>query len=792
MRPLRLTIEGFSAFRDRVDVDFEGADLFALVGSTGAGKSSLIDAMVFALYGTVPRLDKRLVHPVITQGRAQARVRFDFAVGDETFTAVRVVKRTSRGATTPEARLERAGEVLAGSARELDAEVERLLGLSFSQFTTCVVLPQGDFARLLHDTAADRQDLLIRLLDLGLYRRLGQAARARAAGAEEGVRQMDAQLAELGDVGPEQLATLRARVAVLDALCAELADAEPREAAIAEAIEVAAAELARLDEQLGRLGQVVVPADLGDLATEVSHAEARVDDATAAETAAAAAVDDARAAAGALVPRHELERAGDLHERAAALEQLVVKGEATQAAAAAACAEAETAAASARTVHEEAAATLDAARLADRAGHLRAHLVAGAPCPVCRQEVAVVPAERDAGVDAAEAAVRRAEGDVREAAARLDAARSEEARVVAKLETVRAELADVASRLADAPPPEEIVAGLAAADAAAAAVTAAEAAQRAARAALTAAQRHAADLAQRERAAWQAFDAARDAVAVLAPPPAERSDLAAAWAGLTAWVADVVPTVEAARAGALAQRTAREADRATLRRFLADACAAAGVVVGGDQPRAAAEAARTAAVVDVTRLEAKVDEIERLGARRATLDEQRSVATLLGRLLRADGFEKWLLDEAFGRLLEGATATLLQLSGGQYSLTLDDKREHFVVVDHHAADERRLARTLSGGETFLASLALALALAEQVADLSAEGAPKLESIFLDEGFGTLDVDTLDVVATAIEELGSSGRVVGLISHVRELAERVPVRFEVTKGPTTSTVVRVDR
>ncbi len=239
MRPLRLTIEGFSAFRDRVDVDFEGADLFALVGSTGAGKSSLIDAMVFALYGTVPRLDKRLVHPVITQGRAQARVRFDFAVGDETFTAVRVVKRTSRGATTPEARLERAGEVLAGSARELDAEVERLLGLSFSQFTTCVVLPQGDFARLLHDTAADRQDLLIRLLDLGLYRRLGQAARARAAGAEEGVRQMDAQLAELGDVGPEQLATLRARVAVLDALCAELADAEPREAAIAEAIEVA-------------------------------------------------------------------------------------------------------------------------------------------------------------------------------------------------------------------------------------------------------------------------------------------------------------------------------------------------------------------------------------------------------------------------------------------------------------------------------------------------------------------------------------------------------------------------
>ena len=98
-------------------------------------------------------------------------------------------------------------------------------------------------------------------------------------------------------------------------------------------------------------------------------------------------------------------------------------------------------------------------------------------------------------------------------------------------------------------------------------------------------------------------------------------------------------------------------------------------------------------------------------------------------------------------------------------------------------------RTLSGGETFQASLALALALSDQVRHLASNGAPTLDAIFLDEGFGTLDPESLDVVAATIENLGRDGRVVGIITHVRELADRVPVRFEVRKGPRTSTVER---
>ncbi|MCY3838285.1 MAG: SMC family ATPase, partial [Gammaproteobacteria bacterium] len=171
MRPEALELDGFTVFREPTRVEFAEADLFAFTGPTGAGKSSLIDAMVFALYGSVPRLDdERAVAPVISQGRQDARVRFDFALGEQRYTAVRVVRR-GKGATasTREARLQCDDEVVAGNVRELDAEIKRLLGLDFRQFTTCAVLPQGEFARFLHAPPGERQKLLTRLLGFSVY-----------------------------------------------------------------------------------------------------------------------------------------------------------------------------------------------------------------------------------------------------------------------------------------------------------------------------------------------------------------------------------------------------------------------------------------------------------------------------------------------------------------------------------------------------------------------------------------------------------------------------------------------
>ena len=204
----------------------------------------------------------------------------------------------------------------------------------------------------------------------------------------------------------------------------------------------------------------------------------------------------------------------------------------------------------------------------------------------------------------------------------------------------------------------------------------------------------------------------------------------------------------------------------------------------------APEAVADSAAAAVTRARSKVPErppgASRNGAPRPrtwsqkqrTAQEEQQVAHLLGNLLQARQFPQWLVSEALDDLVAVASQTLAALSSGQFDLT-HDKGDLF-VIDHADADARRSVRTLSGGETFQASLALALALSSQISALAAAGAARLDSIFLDEGFGTLDAETLEVVATTLEALAQGDRMVGVVTHVTELAERVPVRFRVTQ------------
>ena len=98
------------------------------------------------------------------------------------------------------------------------------------------------------------------------------------------------------------------------------------------------------------------------------------------------------------------------------------------------------------------------------------------------------------------------------------------------------------------------------------------------------------------------------------------------------------------------------------------------------------------------------------------------------------------------------------------------------VIDTWQADTVRDTKTLSGGESFLVSLALALALSELVSSKTS-----IDSLFLDEGFGTLDSETLDVALDALDSLNASGKMIGIISHVEALKERVPIQIQVHKG-----------
>jgi exonuclease SbcC len=147
-------------------------------------------------------------------------------------------------------------------------------------------------------------------------------------------------------------------------------------------------------------------------------------------------------------------------------------------------------------------------------------------------------------------------------------------------------------------------------------------------------------------------------------------------------------------------------------------------------------------------------------------------------------FPKFVLANALEALCVHASERLWSITS-RYRLQSDNAE--FFVIDTWAAEEKRSVKTLSGGETFLASLALALALSEQVLSISADQKVKLESLFIDEGFGSLDRESLDAAINALEVLQSqSDRMVGVISHVLELADRLP-HIDVYKAQDGSTV-----
>ena len=356
--------------------------------------------------------------------------------------------------------------------------------------------------------------------------------------------------------------------------------------------------------------------------------------------------------------------------------------------------------------------------------------------------------------------------------------------------------AQLRAALADGPTEAAAAAELARLDQLAAAAATADTELRAARDALRSAERAAADIAGDVATAWQALRAVRDPLVPLHAPALPDDDLLAAWTTLLTWAeARAEAGADRLAAADAAARAAERSRRAVAERIAADLaahavtvdCAADGtVLVESALPAVAAalERARGGRQRLVERRAAAAS----IAADRDAAEGAHRVARMLGGLLRSDGFPRWLVASALDALVADASASLVELSGGQFELT--HAGGEFLVVDHADADARRPVKTLSGGETFQASLALALALSAQLSGLAAQGAPRLESIFLDEGFGTLDEANLEIVASTLENLAASGdRMVGLITHVPALAERVPVRFAVSRDERTSSVIR---
>ena len=154
-------------------------------------------------------------------------------------------------------------------------------------------------------------------------------------------------------------------------------------------------------------------------------------------------------------------------------------------------------------------------------------------------------------------------------------------------------------------------------------------------------------------------------------------------------------------------------------------------------------------------------------------------------------FERYVLGAILDEVVYAANLRLQTMSRNRYSLERSDytgggrgKQGLDLAVMDAFTGQSRPANTLSGGETFLASMALALGLADVIQSYA--GGIHMDTMFIDEGFGTLDPDTLELAMETLVQLQSSGRLIGMISHVPELKTRIPAHLEVTRGDDGST------
>ena len=853
MRPLSLELRGFTSFRDPQVIDFDGFDLFALWGPTGSGKSSILDAMTYALYGYVDRVGKETTQ-LVSQGQPRMAVLFSFELGDRVF---RVTRSTpAKGGTT--ARL----EVLDGTdwksygegadrVGQVTKYVVDLLGLDYTAFTRSVLLPQGKFAEFLTGDAKVRRKILTELLGLELFGQMAGLAGGVARAAKDAA---DARLSMLADhyahLDPAAVDAAEREAAAAGDLVVQaqkvekklddLATAWDREVRQGAAMADCAEEISGLARSLKEHA-----AALSDLAAEARDANARIE--TAARFAEEATVEFDRvskeqSAAEAdwgtyddLVEAKEL--AGRLRTARVEAERAIksatdARDAATKAAASVGALEKDVeglsrAAEEAQHSVAEKETVLEQARTEDLVGAISRHLEVGVPCPVCDRPLEKVKkvspealAVAEKSVADARAVARAAEKAVAEAEKKLAVAAGtvEEKQKQAKdcdAEAKRRE-ADVAGLSAaveklipverETDVPAEIDRRLDALKELIRAVKAARAAADEARDVLRNEEKAAADFRVKVAARRSAIEVTQIDPAIKrlekvaevsfdaplpSPLPEDVGELAEV-AGATASALD--------RIVAEVKTRSEEGIRARAR-LLGEARAEVGVVVPegvgvrADDVKSLVDAFRSftrdaekEATAAAERLKGVRSDLDKKASLEKEVEDHRGRQATYGALaleLRGDKIVDFLQGEALAALAAAGSERLGYLSGGRYELAFEG--DEFYVVDAWNGDERRPVRTLSGGETFIASLALALALSDEVKNLAVTDRAPVESLFLDEGFGTLDTESLETVVSAIEQLGGDGRMVGVITHVAELADRLPIRLNVTKSPRGSTV-----
>ncbi len=833
MRPLNLTMSAFGPYAGRTTVDFSvlgTSGLYLITGDTGAGKTTIFDAITYALYGEASgeSRESSMLRSKYAAPETPTFVELTFLNGGKTYTVRRNPEYTrpkTRGTGTTvqkaDAELTMPDGRIITKARDVTAAMTDIVGVDREQFARIAMIAQGEFRKLLLAQTDERKAIFRQIFHTGQYQALQNRLKEEAAALDRQCGELEAGLRQAAgsircdapETLPDALDTdallaaldtlLHADEAALTQAQAEHAETETQREQVlsdlgkAEALEAARGKLAeaesawteaqaemkaaqaaldtatasqpeiqsrrqgitRLEDALRRYEQLdTLRAQAEAERKRLAQKRSDLDAARARTDAAAKALETARGklsgqpklAVAAAQAGHAQDAAAQRCTQLAALETQRQQ-----------CAELETALTAAQAEYQKAAEAAQAALahygaqnrayLDAQAGILARTLVPGQPCPVCGATEHPCPAAAPEQVPDA-AALKRALSDSDRAQKTAAERSAQAAGLRGQLDAVRGALAQSCRALTPPLDPDTLAETLPALRAAAA--------------------RDAEALAAQHTALQQALDTARERSS------AAQSVLAALTGKRDALRAQIQAAPPADIAALRTRRDALTVRAEQLQRQISTCDARL------EQNRAA----RTA--IDTRR--------QQHAAVRARWQWVHALAATANGAV--PGKEKIMLETYiqtayFDRILGRANTRLLIMSGGQYELRrcarAGDNRSQtgleLEVIDHYNGTARSV-KTLSGGETFAASLSLALGLSDEVQ--ATAGGVQLEAMFVDEGFGSLDSEALQQALAALVGVSGGSRIVGIISHVAELKDRIDRQIIVTKDRSGGSRVQV--
>ena len=876
MKPIQLVLSAFGPYVERTVIDFSALGeegLFLIAGDTGAGKTTIFDAISFALYGEASggkeKRKSKSFHSDYVSDQTETYVELTFRHRGETWWIRRNLEyqrpakkkkdgmeTTTRQAADAQMRNEDTGEEIL-RMDDVNRRVRELLGLTQDQFAQTVMIAQGDFLKILTASSDDRKKLFRDLFHTNLYVDLQSRLQEknRACADEQKVLEQVILSAE-GKIDPEAefaereiLLSYCGQIQHTDALCAllarlieqekaaqEQAKAQKKEAADQIGALIAAVtegervnrDFADWESKRARLaaltaGQGEIDAQRAALAAARRAQQLETDEALMRRTrrdmdAQRAALSEAQAAleqAEKALPEAETRmkeaesRGGEIHALLAQAKQmedcLPVLGEVERLKAALDTQKRELQRLTADSSRAQAAYTAaQNSYYLSQAGLLARELKAGQPCPVCGSTAHPCPAQitpETVTRQALEQAAKRretAEKAQSDAATRLAANRAALDEREDRLRALKIEADETRQRLA-----ARIDAAHQAAadrqreiDAARSAYQALDKRKTAAQSAVDAAQKQLAALEKDLRAQTEAFEQKR---------AAHGFEDEASYRLAKRTNADIERLDREIRNYDEQKRTlaaqSRELEEKLSGRQKTDLAALQNRRAAALDRQAKAENAEKAMVRKLTLHESAEREIRQANA---AIQKKRGKWQIIQELYTccagiAAGnprakltFEAYVQQYYFRFVVAAANKRLTRLTDGMFTLRVMREAANRVsqsgldleVLDRSTGQARDVS-TLSGGESFLASLALALGLSDAVQSQS--GQIRMDAMFIDEGFGSLDENALRSSIDVLLELADGKRLIGIISHVQELEERIDKQIVVTKTPNGSTV-----